>query len=93
MAKAKSGGGIGMNKNTSPTIRAGSRNTQAVNEREASEIGRQVVKTQHVEMFAAKAAATPMGNELATNVGKGGPGTGRTVFDCGTQGTHGKKGS
>jgi hypothetical protein len=29
------------------------------------------------------------GNELATNVGKGGPGTGRTVYGCGTQGVQG----
>src|SRR6516165_3833591 len=29
------------------------------------------------------------GNELATNVGKGGPGTGRTTMHCGSQGTHG----
>src|SRR6516162_4880835 len=29
------------------------------------------------------------GNELALNVGKGGPGTGRTTMHCGSQGTHG----
>jgi hypothetical protein len=29
------------------------------------------------------------GNELATNVGKGGPGAGRTVHRSGSQGTHG----
>jgi hypothetical protein len=30
----------------------------------------------------------PLGNELAKNVGKGGPGTGREVFACGSQGTN-----
>jgi hypothetical protein len=31
----------------------------------------------------------PLGNAIATNVGKGGPGAGRTVMPCGTQGMHG----
>ena len=30
-----------------------------------------------------------LGNEVALNVGGGGPGTGRTVQHCGTQATHG----
>jgi hypothetical protein len=29
------------------------------------------------------------GNEVALNVGKGGCGTGRTIYGCGTQGTQG----
>jgi hypothetical protein len=29
------------------------------------------------------------GNEVALNVGKGGPGTGRTTHHCGSQSTHG----
>ncbi len=33
--------------------------------------------------------STKLGNEVALNVGGGGPGTGRTVQHCGTQGTHG----
>jgi hypothetical protein len=31
----------------------------------------------------------PYGNEVALNVGKGGPGAGRTVYHCGTQATQG----
>lgn len=32
----------------------------------------------------------PLGNEVALNVGKGGPGAGRTLYgQCGTQGQHG----
>jgi len=31
--------------------------------------------------------AVPLGNQIATNVGKGGPGVGREVFPCGSQGT------
>jgi hypothetical protein len=34
--------------------------------------------------------AVPLGNQIATNVGKGGVGTGRTLYgQCGSQGTHG----
>jgi hypothetical protein len=33
--------------------------------------------------------ATRLGNEVALNVGGGGPGTGRTVHATGGQGTHG----
>jgi hypothetical protein len=29
------------------------------------------------------------GNKLATNIGRGGPGTGRDVHACGSQGVHG----
>jgi hypothetical protein len=31
----------------------------------------------------------PFGNEVALNVGKGGCGTGRTIYACGSQGTQG----
>jgi hypothetical protein len=31
----------------------------------------------------------PFGNEVALNVGKGGPGTGRTIHHCGSQDQHG----
>jgi hypothetical protein len=34
-------------------------------------------------------AAQPLGNEVASNVGRGGPGVGRLVHGCGSQGTHG----
>jgi hypothetical protein len=34
-------------------------------------------------------SAVPLGNQLATNVGKGGPGTGREVMRCGSQGQSG----
>ena len=33
--------------------------------------------------------AVPLGNQIATNIGKGGPGTGREVFRCGSQGSPG----
>jgi hypothetical protein len=36
------------------------------------------------------AAEMRLGNEVATNVGKGGPGSGRQVMKTGSQGTHGE---
>jgi hypothetical protein len=33
--------------------------------------------------------SVPLGNEVAKNVGGGGPGAGRVVMGCGTQGQHG----
>ena len=36
-------------------------------------------------MNAGRALPSKLGNELATNVGKGGPGAGRTIYQCGTQ--------
>jgi hypothetical protein len=33
---------------------------------------------------------TKFGNEVALNVGKGGPGTGRTTYHCGSQDMHGQ---
>ncbi len=36
----------------------------------------------------AKPGAVPLGNEVAKNVGAGGPGKGRTVAPCGSQGRH-----
>jgi hypothetical protein len=95
MAKL-SGGGITSNKLVKPGVRAGARTTQKVDVGGVSQIGQamgarrrdNVVTTQSSAkpMFQGNAqAATPLGNELATNVGKGGPGTGRTIYDRGTQ--------
>lgn len=42
----------------------------------------------------ARVGGVPLGNEVAMNVGKGGPGAGRAVFANGSQGRHGRpKGS
>jgi hypothetical protein len=42
-----------------------------------------------VPMKAGGAVKVAMGNELAVNVGRGGPGKGRTVHCSGSQGQHG----
>jgi hypothetical protein len=41
-------------------------------------------------MRTAKPYSTNFGNEKALNVGKGGPGTGRTIHASGSQGRHGE---
>lgn len=90
MAKAKSGGGITMNKNVNVGIKAGSRSRDLAGPANAAQPG--MIEYQNSRpLIAAKAPAfgPGMGNDLARNVGKGGPGTGRTLYgQCGTQGQH-----
>jgi hypothetical protein len=92
-----SGGGAGMNKNVSPPVRYG----QARKEKRVaavSQIGqsmgnhvtdrRQVVNP--IERLEGRQGiSVPLGNEVARNVGGGGPGAGRVVMKTGSQSTHG----
>jgi hypothetical protein len=98
---AKSGGGIGMNKNVSGKVYGGSRTTQVVSPRGVSQLGaaqggkltREGSFTglnSSLPVFAGnRPAATALGNALTNNVGKGGPGTGRTTYRSGYQSMHG----
>jgi len=89
MAKAKSGGGITMNKNVNVGVKVGSRNRDRVTPAGATQPGA-------IEMMGSRpliAGTLPalgnvrLGNDLALNVGKGSPGAGRTLYGaCGTQG-------
>lgn len=95
-----SGGGKGMNKNVQPSVRTGtgSRGTRPAG---VSQIGYSVGdKATHErggtgyrgEKLHNDRNFQPVkfGNEIAGNVGKGGCGTGRTLYgQSGTQGTHG----
>jgi hypothetical protein len=97
MAKAKSGGGIGMNKNVSPPVRTG-RPAQGVSTGAAMEPG--IMRGNHATdkgdlTFKGMPAApnpnsVPMGNAVSGNVGKGGPGAGRTIHRSGSQSMHGE---
>jgi hypothetical protein len=101
MAKATSGGGITMNKNVRGKVYGGSRTTQVVNPRGLSQLGaaqggkltREGSFTgvnSSIPVFAGnKPAGTQLGNAKATDIGKGGPGTGRSVMARGSQGVHG----
>jgi hypothetical protein len=86
MAKSRSGGGITSNKNVRPPIKGGSPKTNVVSPGVVSRIGAHEVLTKKPEPLTRPAqAAVPLGNAVATNVGAGGPGTGRTVHPSGSQ--------
>jgi hypothetical protein len=93
-----SGGGIGMNKNVQPSVRtgSGSRGTRpsgvaSLGQAYGSHITNKSDTGYRGPKFHDDKSFQPVkfGNEVALNVGKGGPGTGREVMACGSQGTHG----
>lgn len=86
-----SGGGIEGRKNVNVGVKAGSRNTQKIRQGATSYIGIQVVGDAERTMLLKGEAKAPvrLGNDVALNVGKGGPGVGYNLHgQCGTQGTH-----
>lgn len=85
---AKIGTGGGSYKNVAHV--GGSRKVTAHGPGEASRIGVKQVLTKLEAKPATKPAAVPLGNEVAKNVGAGGPGKGRTVYASGSQGKHGE---
>ncbi|WP_166299579.1 hypothetical protein [Bradyrhizobium sp. 2S1] len=78
-----------MNKNVRVGIKAG-KPAQGVSPQAASRIGIQTITTTGLPKVPGP-ISQPLGNELAKNVGVGGPGTGRTVMPTGSQGRHGKE--
>lgn len=84
MAKITGGGS---NKFVQPGIRTGSA-SKGSSPASADQIGQSVAfKKDQVDAGRGYDGAK-LGNELATNVGKGGPGTGRTLYGhCGTRPT------
>jgi hypothetical protein len=101
MSKAKSGGGPTMNKNVRTPIRTGPPNTKVISPSAAANIGNS--KGNHASdgaggrslqrpsdpLVQGTRPQVPMGNEVAKNVGRGGPGAGRTIHATGSQGQHG----
>jgi hypothetical protein len=93
------GGGIQSSKRVEVGVRGGKPTTNVVSPRGVSEYGyatpgklRQGAHTSEntaENVFERKAPRPPMGNAIATNVGKGGPGTGRTIYPSGFQSLHG----
>jgi hypothetical protein len=100
MAKL-SGGGIEGNKVVREGVRSAPRTTNVVNPRGLSQYGTATGSMLNKQgsftsrnsaepvFDAPKADRVPMGNALVNNVGQGGPGTGRTVYQSGTQQMHG----
>jgi hypothetical protein len=97
-----SGGGIGMNKNVRPSVRTGS-GARGTHPGGVAQLGQHVGdKATHGKSSGSGYRGEPLhnnrnfnpvkyGNELATNIGKGGPGTGRTLYgQSGSQGCHGQ---
>jgi hypothetical protein len=97
-----SGGGITSNKLVHPGVKSGSPNLNAYSPRGVSQLGYSPGSTlSKTGAFTTQNSAlplsegqmrdfVPMGNALTNNVGKGGPGTGRTLYgQGGTQATHG----
>jgi len=102
MAKTLSGGGITSNKLVREGVRGGSPNLTAYSPRGVSQLGISQGSTlSKTGAFTTQNSAlplsdgqqrdfVPLGNQLATNVGGGGPGTGRTLYgQGGTQQMHG----
>ena len=87
MAKIKSGGGITSNKFVQPGIRTGSPN-RGTSPGAANQLGVSTAFKKE-EIDAGPALPSKLGNEVALNVGAGGPGKGREVFKSGSQGFHG----
>jgi hypothetical protein len=98
-SKSKAGGGIASNKLVHPAVRTGA-GARGINPGAAGQIGSALAT--HVGVGggrevrgavepagAPKPYSTQFGNAVALNVGRGGPGAGRTVHSSGSQGQHG----
>ena len=98
-AKARSGGGEGSRQHVRTPIKAGPANTKKISVSAAANQG--LSKGNHAmnngktlqrpadPLVQKRVAQVPSGNAVALNVGRGGPGAGRVVNPCGSQGQHG----
>jgi hypothetical protein len=91
MARAVSGGGPQMNKVTAKREATREKpQVRGVNPGGVDQLGQHMTKeSAATPMYGGPSYPTKFGNELATNVGAGGPGKGREVFASGSQGQHG----
>ena len=86
MSKAKSGGGALMNKNVKPGVRWGDDKLNKVSPKGTSQLGTAVDPKVVEPLIEGRAKDfVELGNKVALNVGKGGPGTGRDVHPSGSQ--------
>jgi hypothetical protein len=88
--KARSGGGISSRVNREVGVRAGKRTLDAVSPSAVADLGAAIGYKRAPLVKSTPKDFVPLGNDLATNVGRGGPGTGRTVYPCGYQDQHGQ---
>jgi hypothetical protein len=100
MGKSTSGGGISSNKLVRVGVKSGAPSSNKISPRGVSQFGYatgSMLRGEH--NYTTKKSALPvnmgtmkqipLGNQLSTNVGKGGPGAGRTIHRTGYQGMHG----
>jgi hypothetical protein len=94
--KARSGGGLSGNKVVRPDMRKplGQKFHQKHSPAEASQLGQKMGQPAWVTPINSsgtmrRPGEPELGNAIAQNVGKGGPGKGREVLRCGTQDQHG----
>jgi hypothetical protein len=87
MNKVKSGGGITSNKLVRPSVKTG-QPAKGTSPAAADYLG-QATAFKKESVGVGPGFPSQLGNALALNVGAGGPGTGRTVHHCGSQGQHG----
>jgi hypothetical protein len=101
MKKIISGGGLTSNKLVRPGVRTGPPSTNKIDPRGVSQYGYSTgsklaragsftTENSALPVNAGTASQVPMGNAVALNVGKGGPGTGRTTYRSGYQAMHGQ---
>jgi hypothetical protein len=99
MTKSKAGGGFNSKQHKDVGVRTGQKATGVLpaypgtlgemRGNHASEKGR-TRSDNSIEMYNNKTPpSVPLGNQVAANVGAGGPGTGREVMRIGSQGQHG----
>jgi hypothetical protein len=84
-SKARSGGGITSNKLVHPKMRGGKRTLDAVSPSAVADLGAAVGYKRTPLVKSTPKDFVPLGNDLATNVGRGGPGTGRNIYPSGFQ--------
>ena len=82
--RSKAGGGINSKNVRNVSQRGGAPHANIISPASANQIGESVAfRKDNLPM--GTMAKVPLGNALANNVGKGGPGAGRTVYRSGSQ--------
>ena len=90
---ARSGGGSQSRQVVRPTVKGGPPRTNVVSPTSTDQLGRKVAYEKDKLPLRSTPAPAPLGNQVALNVGAGGPGTGRVLYgqagnsECNTSGS------
>ena len=77
---ARSGGGSQSRQVVRPTVKGGPPRTNVVSPTSTDQLGRKVAYEKDKLPLRSTPAPAPLGNQVALNVGAGGPGTGRVLY-------------